>query len=367
MFRVTLFACTIFLVCACSHPSDAGFASGLSIEQGSIELFHGDLKLSSYPPYISEIVGQDSLLLYDLKTRTFAIFDLITKQALSFWNFPLDGPDFLDFPIFHADFNRNRLFVLSDQYFSVFDVNGELVSRWGQGEIEGMNTEFRLLYFVRKPDGGIIFTAVPLASLGTLPFQPDTTSIFLEFNPDQNSFERLSVFPPQKAHVADPDIGYSDKFAQHFHYLDGEDLYYNFQFSSDVYRYSLNSSNLAVFSAESSITENTRNTLRNVYSSLELAVYNSSGPAFSRILYDPLSSYFIRLHSEYYKDNDGRNSVRRYLMVFDKEFNVLLEREVEDRVSNKYFLNNGTVYLWKGGLPEEEGTHVLLYFKLIVQ
>lgn len=367
MFRVTLFACTIFLVCACSHPSDTGLVSGLSIDQGSIELSHGDLKLSSYPPYISEIVGQDSLLLYDLKTRTFALFDLITKQALNSWNFPLDGPNFLDFPVFYADFDGSRLFILSDQYFSIFDVNGELVSRWGQGEVEGMNTEFRLLSFVRKPDEGIIFAAVPLASLGTLPFQSDTTSVFLEFDPDQNSFERLSIFPPQKALVSNPDIGYSDKFAQHFHYLEGEDLYYNFQFSSDVYRYSLNSSDLAVFSAQSSITENTRTTLRNGYSSLELAAYNSSGPAFSRILHDPLSSYFIRLHSEYYKDNDGRNSVKRFLMIFDKEFNVLLEHEVEERVSNKYFLNNGTVYLWKGGQPEEEGNHALLYFKLVVQ
>lgn len=330
-------------------------------ETKTLLLEHKGLKLSS-PITSHKVVGNDSLLVFDLKSLTLALFDLQKAQPVWSGQFGLDGPDFLDLPLFDIGIKGDTILVLSQQYLTLYSLEGQVLNRYDKEVFEGLNSSFELRNF-ELLHNTLIFPRIPIKVINPTAVTDSSTSIFYTFNLSSQKTRTLETDPPNEALLADPDQGYYHSFAEHQLTIGDQLWTYNFPFSSKIYQIQEENHQNKVYQAKSELTSNIREPLSRNHTLEELTEYFYSGSKFSKVHYDENTETFIRLHYEYGDTADGRKPLHKYLMVFDKNFVSRQEIRLSQEASVNMFVSNGKVYVFKSSAyaDEENAFEIFVY------
>ncbi len=332
----------------------------VSLQKGEVILDHEDLILS-WPPAFMKTVGRDSLLTYDEQTHRFTLFSLRHKKPVWSDSFELSGPDFIEQPILDAAVQGHELILLSPSFLMISDMNGAIKKRIAINGISGGYSKSLLRSFIARNKDKLIFPKLLRAAVSPADFTDTTSTIFLEYDLPSGIVRDLPIPSPPETLIDNPERGFYNHLAQHNSLLLGDNLYYNFQFSSSIYRYNLTTQQSDVFQAKTRFTHNRRSPINKRHSPEELIRYQYSGAFFLPLLYDETSGYFIRLHSQFHKASDGTDVLHKYIMIFDKKFNCLAEIEVPHAIFEDIQVDQGTLYLWKLDPETEHGYELITY------
>ncbi len=357
------FLLSLSVLCCSSVESDDKLSS-INITQSKITLSHGDLLLSNFPTYISKIIGSDSLLIFDSQTETFLIYDMVSK--LPIWNhkFAIEGPDFIDRPVLDANLKGDTLIILSNHYFSYYDLNGRALSRISPTEIPEMNTKFSLLRFTISEDNKIFFPKSHFGLSGRTRPLDSSEKPFIEMGINEGSIKELDIgYPEEMISIAENQ--FFEEYGRHFCTAVGNEIIFNFRFSSEIHRYNRSNKTVSSYLAKSTFTKNTRPPFNKTQSKQELLKARFTGPNFSGVHFDKSSGYFVRLHTNYTllpyaQKGEGDIKAERYLMIMDSDFNVLKEFEIKERTSDQIFVKDRKIYVWgRDDDPDKENTYLL--------
>lgn len=356
---LTALAVLSVLVYSCGEQKQSDQET-VSLIQNEIVLDHEELILS-WPAAFVKAVGQDSVLTYDERNQRFTLFSLLLKKPIWSDTFDLNGPNFIEQPILDAEVVDDRMILLSPSFLTIITLNGDVQKRTDINEISGGYNEALLRNFTLLNSNKLLFPKLLRAAVSPANFSDTTSTIFLEYDLSSEKAQEWPISSPRETLVDIPEKGYYNDLAQHYALLRGDYLYYNFRFSSKVYRYNIRTQSLNVFNAKSNFGENLRTPIDKTHSTEELVYYRYSGGFFLPLHYDETTSYFIRLNSQFTKMTDGTDVLNKYLMVFDKDFNTVAEIEVPNMVFEKIQVNKGVVYLWKLNQTIENGYELFTY------
>lgn len=347
---------------SCSHLGSGKDSQHIKLIREEIILNHDKLLLSA-PITVFKVIGKDSLLVFDDSTHNLILFDLEKKRPIWSHKFEIDGPNFLDTPVFDIAMTNDKIHVLSQSHFSTFNLKGEIIQRYDENQIEGFNSEFTLHSFEFIEPNKIAFPKLLYSAVSPSYSTGTKESIFVEFDLLTNEFKSLNIFSPQESLISNPDIGYYNDFSEHNALIVKGDLVYNFQFSSKIYLYNFSNKRLESFKAESDFSENVRTPLSSNPSMQELAEYYYTGPRFYSLDYDSLTNTYIRLHFEYLLTTTGNRIMTKYVTVFDDKFKHLLEIPLPHIESVNLFVNKGKIYIWKTSsyITQENAFELITY------
>lgn len=347
---------------ACGTGKNNLVSESITLERTEMVLSHDGLQLSS-PVDLEKVVGKDSLLIFDRGSNSIVLFDLNSKEVLRSITLQTEGPDFADFPLYDFSIHKNRVMLLSQSYFSVYNLDGMVIYRLGKDEIPGLNSDFNLWNFFVSDHETVFFPVLLYGAITPGKQDIEDASIVIELDLKTHETKKLDITYPKEALVSDETRGFYNSHAKHHILAHHNYLVYHFEFSSKIYRYDLNNSALDVFPAMSSNTQNIRESVPANYSLEELTSAYYSGPRFYMLHYDKLTKHYARLHFEYLNDTNGNNVMRSYLMLFNEEFEVVKELALEEGHSVNMFVNDGKIYFWKSYFETsvEDGYEVFVY------
>lgn len=369
MKRVFTFFVLFLLCIACKDTDTKESQIILSFDKEGVVLNHDDLLLSNYLPVSSKIVGRDSLMIFDFQSRQIVIFSLKSTKPIWSHKFDKEGPDFIDLPVLDVNLQGDSITVLSNHYFSLYNFDGKCVYRIGVGEISGMNSSFSLIDVNFINQKRALFSKLSFSALGFKIFQPLDKAIFTELDLTNSKLTDWNLNYPNEALIDNPDKSFKNFSRHHTSIVSKEKLVFNFEFSSTIYEKEISFNSLKKFPAESEFTKNIRTPYLKGFTRKESTKNRFTGPSFSRVHYDSTTGYYIRTHIDYtllpyVAENGSDIKAEKYLMVFDKNFNVLSEIQIPDKFSSRIMVNNGKIYFWKGGEPEKENTHELIVYTI---
>ncbi|MGW8123290.1 hypothetical protein ACV07N_11580 [Roseivirga echinicomitans] len=353
----------IYGVWSCGK-SDLVKKETISLSKSEIVINHGDLLLDNFS-WLNKIVGADSLLVFDQSNSRFVLFDLVAKTPVWSRTFELAGPDFLDLPILDAEISTDSIFLLSGSYFSIFNTDGTNLLRVELKLMKELGTDFRVHQFQMLSPNKALFSRIPSEAYFPNQTISSPSSLFFIFNFEDFSAKDLPIFSPEEALLSDPDLIFEGGHYQHFMKKQENFLVYNFRFSSKIYRYDINTGKIDQFPANSGYTSNLRKAYAVAESSdtRKTAEYMLGGLIFSSVQFDKETNLYVRLHSETFEKN-GRMDRKTFLMLFDTNFNTMLEMELTDKIVIEPIVEGGKIYLKKSGLPNIEGGYEYVVYTI---
>lgn len=346
--------------CQKSQESVINSSKTIELVKSEMVLEHDELLLST-PAIMSKSIGRDSVLIYDDRSQTLVLFDLNSKIPIWHNKFDLEGPSFLDRPVFDIGIIGKSVVVLSLNYLSVFNTEGEVISRLSNRDIQGLNSKFIMQKFENVSDNNLILTKSLFSVLGPSNARDTLESIFMKINLESSAIKDLEITSPSETLVSNPKLGFYNNFAEHsITFLDSI-IVFNFQFSSKVYKYNLDDKSLKVYPANSNLSSNMREPLPNDYTTSSLMEYMYTGPRFYKVHYDPVSQLYFRHHLDIVEDTNNNPISKKFLMVFDRNFEKLMEFEIDERISTDIFINDGKIYMWKSISATESNYNLISY------
>ncbi|WP_306110168.1 hypothetical protein [Roseivirga thermotolerans] len=364
MIKLPILLCIgIFLGCNKFESKTNTNELSFRIEVSKSELSHGELLLSSYP-LLNKVIGKDSLLVFDGVSSQLILFNLVTKTPIFNLELEKDGPNFFEGHVLDADIKDDKLYVVTNNYFTIADLTGNVSVRRKLKSLTS-NDNFRVLGFNRLSDQSFLFSRWLESSIFAHRKDSVDQSIFFVYNLRENSFYDIPIFSPEEALINDSTQGFYDGLSRHsFVYLDST-IVYNFKFSSKLYSYDLRNQLAQVSNGEFDHIPNLREAFpSNQISDVKATTnYLYNGVQFSDIAYDEKNELFVRVGSEYVTNEDGTNNDVRYLMLLDKHLNRVKEFKIKDRIFDKPFINDGIIYFVSGN-QTKESTYELITFEI---
>lgn len=337
---------SVFFI-SCSSGKNELPDSEIQVEKVELNLVHGDLLLTRMG--YDKAINKDSLLVYDDENYQFVIFDIQSKEPV--WTLKLqpDGPNFLETPVSDAWYNSDKLYVLSKNYFSIYDANkGLLITRLSALDIKGWNEGYHLSSFVYQPEENILFVKQSMASIApSYGVDDPTNSIVYRYSLTTKKLDSLKINNPSETLAYDPDQGYYTNYSEPYLQTRGDSLIFSFEFGSNIYLYTEAEQRVQTIAAPSEYSAPFREPEnRNSYENNRVE-YIYSGPKYFSV--SPLggTSLFARSHGDYIKMPDGKNKRVRYLTILDKQFQVVKEIEIDERVWDDPFVMGNTVFFIK--------------------
>lgn len=283
---------------------------------------------------------------YNSYEHRFDYFDLTYKKLLKKVSLNYEGPHGIRKFGNFCFISQDTILVFESKYFYKISLNGIVYFRKNLFDLEkGRDFQFINEISVQFPennlcyDHGRIFShVVPLkAQFWEKDFyeKPLIASISLE----NNSVNFLNIKYPDEAN---PErlFGY---LLKPYILKNGNDLIYNFPFSSKIYKYDLRSNSFSVFDGRSQFTKNESepldfNLFKGKLASHEIGKHFINSLHFHKVVYDSHRNLYYRVHTKQVETpgNSNKPLTLKYLCIFDKDFNKIAETELD----KKLFINN---------------------------
>ena len=333
----------------------------ISLKKSEVVISHGDLLLNNKSS-LSKIVNKDSLPILSTLSQQFVIFDLKTKRTIHTARISFDGPDFFDMPIHHMEILGERLYVLSNNFFSVYTLNSKIIARFDANDITGMNTDYKIFDFDLINPDLVLFNKVSSQAYGSKFRFKNPQNIFMTFDLKTKNINELNVYPPEEALVDVPEKGFYNDFSFHDMIYSNDSIIYSFRFSAKTYVYDMTNDETTVLETKSNLVPNLREPVNpEALKSLAWMNYVFTGPKFSNWAKDDKSGYYARIHSEFRLLPNGDNYNFKYLMVLNPKLEVVAEIEIESMTREPAIFTNGKIYALKGDQMIEDGFEYMVY------
>lgn len=352
-----------FFVCiACNENSNKteNTAKEIDIELGNFSLDHDTLLLSY--PMVNKMVGEDSFLTFDQKSFRFVLFDFQAQKPIWQQKIEREGPNSLVGSAKDALLRNDSLFVLTlGHEFAIFNPKGERVLYFGPKEVEGLRENFRFSEVGFFGQDKIVFSKVIYSAVYPKPYD-QRESIFTIFDINTREFEDLPIYHPYEELLKDQSRGFYQGVSEHFFTINDNLLVYNFRWGSTIYTYNLNSAKQASYPVQSEHIPNIREYIsaKDLRDIPKLVEYMGSGPHFISTNYDAEHQLYFRGYYELVKNTAGESEKKNYLMVLDKNFEILKELEIKQPSGNDPIINRSKVYIQTAPINWPEGKNEYL-------
>ncbi|MGW8121071.1 DUF4221 family protein [Roseivirga echinicomitans] len=351
----SIFVIIIFTV-SCSKEAKNIEKKATSLKYlGEVALSHGDLLLSNRGE-LNKVVGQDSLLVYDQNSRQLVLIDLKKKIPIHTITVTLDGPNFFDLPFRDAEIRNDSLYLLSKNFFSVYNLDGKALIRFGNDDLgiqklSSYTNDFQLL-----SNSTVLISKVPIDVVAPNFQSPEKPKLFFTLDLPTGAVSEVAVFSPKESLIDDKAMGYYNDIAFHSMVINYDSIVYSFPFSSKTFIYDMGTKEQTEIETPLKFTENLRAPITAADQNGEKWIdYVYSGSKFSAIEKDSKTGFYVRVGSQYKKMTDGVNQKSNYLMLLNERFEVIEEVEIEDPIFiNTIMVSNGIIYLRKGDQPIED-------------
>lgn len=351
----------LLLISSCGKKTNDKSQGLIELKKNEIVIGHGDLLLNNRSS-LSKITGRDSLLSLSQATKQLVIFDLNTKLPVYNIEVSFDGPNSFDIQTSEMDILGERLYVLSNNFFSVYTLEGKLIERYDPDDLTGMNTDFKIFDFELINSDLVLFNKVPFQAFGSKFMFKNPQNIFMTFDLKTKAINELNIYPPKEALVDVPDQGYYNDFSFHDMVYSNDSIIYSFRFSAKTYVYQLSKDKTTVLDTKSSFVSNLREpTTPEVKRSRKWLEYEMSGSKFSKWSKDNKSGYYARIHSELRPLPNGDLYNFKYLMVLNPKLEVVAEIEIEARVREPAIFGNGKIYIQRTDQVIEDAHQYVVY------
>jgi hypothetical protein len=291
---------------------------------------------SEYPVFVG----------YNNYEHSFDYFDLSAQKLIKKVNLEYEGPNGIRKLGNFSFINHDSILIFESMYFYKIDVEGIVYLRKKNSDLEkGRDFQFINEISMQFPENNLCYAngriyshVVPLkAQFWEKEFydKPFIASISLE----SNYVDFLNIKYPYEAN---PDrlFGY---LLKPYILKKGNDLIYNFPFSSKIYKYDLRKNSFSVFDGKSQFTKNESepldfNLFKGKLASHEIGKHFINSLHFHKMVYDSHKRLFYRVHTKKVETpgNDKKPLTLKYLCIFDKDLNKIAETELD----NKLFTNN---------------------------
>ncbi|KOF01863.1 hypothetical protein OB69_16160 [Roseivirga seohaensis subsp. aquiponti] len=363
--RYWLILAITFFSISCSKESKNVNHKTTSLKYlGEVALNHGELLLSSYG-FSNNIVGQDSLLIYDQGSKQLVLFDLQKKIPIYTITVTLDGPDFFDPPFQDAEIRNDSLFLLSRNFFSIYNLEGKALARFGNDDLgieklSSYTNDFQLL-----GNSTVLFSKVPIDVVAPNFLSSEKPKLFFSLDLLTGTVSEIPAFSPKESLIDDKTNGYYNGYAFHSMVLNHDSIVYSFPFSSKTFVYDMGTKEQTEIEAPFKFAEN----LRKPISAAEKnggkwAEYVYSSSKFSAIQKDNKTGYFVRVALQAEKLANGENKDHRYLMLLNERLEVIEEIKLKEMVFIEPAVSNGVIYLYLGN-PSVEGAYSFVAYEIV--
>ncbi|MGW8121074.1 hypothetical protein ACV07N_00330 [Roseivirga echinicomitans] len=351
------------IIASCERTTTSTENKATSLKYlGEVVLSHDDLLLSNRGA-LSKVVGQDSLLIYDQQSKQLVIFDLKKKIPIHTITVTLDGPDFFDLPFVDLAVQNDSLFILSHNYFSIFNMDGKTLLRIDKNELSDNNLSPYLNDFQLLDRTKILFSKVPMDVMVSNFQSPEKPKLFFTLDLPTGAVSEIPVFSPKESLIDDETLGYYNDNGFHSMVINYDSIIYSFPFTSKVFIYDMGTNEQTEIEAPSKYVENLRTPINSLdnNNSEKWAEYMYSSSKFSAIEKDNKTGIFIRVATQFKKLTDGESRSYKYLMLMNGELEVIEEIEVKAKVFPSPIVSNGIIYLPKVDQPLEDAYSFVAY------
>ncbi|KYG71444.1 uncharacterized protein DUF4221 [Roseivirga ehrenbergii] len=337
---------------------------------GEVALNHGELLLSSYG-FSNNIVGQDSLLIYDQGSKLLVLFDLQKKIPIHTIAVNLDGPDFFDPPFQDAEIRNDSLFLLSRNSFNIYNLDGKALMRFRTEDLQTHKIssfvfDFHLTDFQLLEENKVLFSKVPIDVIVTNFQSQEKPKLFFTLNLLTKEISEIPVFSPKESLIDDRTIGYYNDFSFHSMVINHDSIIYSFPFTSKTFIYDMGTKEQTEIEAPFKFAENLREPISAVdnKNTEKWVDYVYSGPKFSAIERDDETGFYVRVVMQNEKLSNGDKKDDRYLMLLNEKLEVIEEIKLKEMVFIEPAVSNGIIYLYLGN-PSVEGAYSFVAYEIV--
>lgn len=365
--QITSYVAFLFaFLSTCEKRQDLAHRSDLGVKKYELVIPHGIHVLNNMSSVFNE-AGKDSLVLMDGRTQQFILADLSHKKILKTIPYEKQGPDFVDAPVHDLAWRKDKLFILSTNFISVYNEEGQVLSRIGLKDLSELEPYF-IMSFDFWDAHHLVLSTTPKASVyqgGSYPLSKDH-SLFALINWENGKLEFLPIRSPQESLVYDSILGYYNDYAMHRGVVNNQKLTYQFSFSAGLYRWQKNTNERKMIEAKSKFSKFQRTPTRIIANSpKEMTDYRylPKEPYYWKLMFDQSTGWFARIHGQVVKDGD-ETSYQNYLMIFDTLLNTLYDAPIKSDIvsgARTGVFTNGKVYLLKATPPTEDAYHFTVY------
>lgn len=355
-------AVILFVVSCSNEPKNTENKAASLKYLGEVALSHQDLLLSNRSS-LNKVVGEDSLLIFDIQANQLILFNLQNRKPIHTINIVLDGPDFFDLPFLDATIRNDSIFILSQNYFSIYDLEGKIKLRFDKDQLNNSNSLFHISDFQVMEQGDILFSKVPLEVMVDNFTSKEKPNLFFTIDTPTGSISEKPVFSPKESLIDDKDRGYYNDLAFHYMTVSNDSIIYSFPFMSEIFIYNLQTNDQTKIEVPSKFAENLRKpiTVADNNDTKKWADYIYSSSKFSAIERDSKTGFFLRVSTQYKKISDGLSQSNKYITLIDNKLRKIEEIELADKVFPNPIVSNGIVYLLKVDQPVEDAYTFIAY------
>ena len=301
---------------------------------------------------------------YNHLLHSIEVFDLTNRKTMASYELEPEGPNAITK-------NQFSCFLMNDSMFVFRGYRNELklLSRKDGKLLKTIFTlspedEYQLQYrgvlngeysrgFIMRWDGENVVTPL-FAKNGQKMHDP----LFLSLNLRTSETERLPLSYPESM---EGDLNKYGSLTCPFFTMSEDRLVYNFAYSSQVYVAMKGTDEVQTFAMNSNATPNRSDTKdgnierRDIMRNFD---YEENTLRFSQVNYDKQADVYLRTH---YASREKMTAVRdSYLMVYKCRTGKMLEYELPEEVTTRYFVVDGYAYFQ---LKNSEDSH--LYFAVV--
>jgi hypothetical protein len=358
---VMLFFCSLG---GCNSPNDSTQEfQAVSLDKNAIEIGHNGYLLSNRF-HFTKMIGKDSLLYYEVQSSVFYLFNLQTQNLSRLLKFEREGPNFMESIVLDFEKLPNGYVILSQNYLHFINKEGSI---WKRTETNQFNSDFETAEYrlnkIRKlTSDNLLVSKWIRSALFTNTKDDPKTSIFAKLDLKTDLVTDLPIYSPSETLVTDPTQGFYNGMSEHYFLTQDNTIIFNFRFSPSIYKYDLMDQSTVQYNAKSEHFPNKREPIPAFRMKDNLYVSQNflQGVTFSNLEFDEKSGFFIRLASDITADDSGNLGVKKYIQIYDSNFNIISETALDEVVFDKIHVSNGAIYLYST-LQEEESTRILKY------
>lgn len=359
---ISCFLIIQLILFSCAEHDNEKSEKAISLSKSEMALDHGNLLLNNMG-FFRRIVGEDSLLFFDGNSLQFVLFDLKSQKHITTISTPREGEDFFDFPLRDFDIEGNKLYVLSQSFFSTYNLLGENLDRIKFQDIKELTSDFITSDFSLITKDSILFNKVHLEVVhGKQTSSILDKNIFFTYQISNRTIKEFIVKSPSEVLLSEDGQGFFQEFAIHNMLLHNDLVIYNYPFMSKTLIYNVQDDKHYSEATKSSLVKNLRSPANpKIITSADWIKYVYTGPKFSALVKDESSDLFARVMSEFRILPDGNKLNTKYLMILDSELKVIREIEIDERIMEPPLISNKKVYLMKTDQIREDAFQLIVY------
>lgn len=340
----------VFLM-SCSTPNPSRDRANFYLEETEFAISH-DHNLISNRFVFTKLIGSDSIIYYEQRERDFYLFDLKNRVLKKFLNYDIDGPNFMDNEVLDFEKVGDRYAILSTDYLSISDKNGQILKRElinqfiGNMESSGIS---RTHHIITKSGDELYLAQSPRAVIAPFKYDGINPPIFANYDLVSDSIATLPIYSPEETLIEDDANGFYGSDAEHFFFVKDNCIIFNFRFSPSIYRYCFQNQKLIHYDGKTNRFPDTAEPFpANSYRDPEYLVKHKllGGIKFSNLEYDAKNNVYVRFASEkIYNEQSRRSQNQVFLQVFDSDFKNVLEQRIRTPVKPEVYMSNGSIYM----------------------